>query len=247
MLDKACLSSQDHLLEIGTGWGALAIRAVSRFGCQVTSLTLSKEQKALAEERIAKAGYSDKITVLLCDYRNLNPEQYQFDKIVTVEMLEAVGPEFLPVFFEQCSKLLKPQGILVLQVITMPDSRYDNYLRKTDFIQKYIFPGGHCPSITALTNAVFNGSQGNLIVDHVENIGPHYAKALRLWNEAFLANYEDVVDKTQLHHIYDEVFKRKWEYYFCYCRAGFATRTLGDIQMRLTKINNQTLVKDIPM
>ncbi|KAI8815452.1 Mycolic acid cyclopropane synthetase-domain-containing protein [Cladochytrium replicatum] len=247
MISKGQVSPNDHVLEIGTGWGALSIECVKLTGCRVTTLTLSKEQKLLAEERIRAAGFEDKITVMLCDYRSLDPEVYQFDKILTVEMLEAVGPEFLPVFFETCNKLLNPQGILVLQVITMPDSRYKQYLRKTDFIQKYIFPGGHCPSVTALVDAVFKGSKGELVVDLVDNIGPHYAKALRLWREEFTENYDRVVAETGLQDIYDDVFRRKWEFYFAYCEAGFATRTLGDIQMRLVRPCNKLLLNGIPM
>ncbi|KAJ1563702.1 hypothetical protein HK096_011435 [Nowakowskiella sp. JEL0078] len=247
MIDKAKVVSTDHVLEVGTGWGALSIECVKRTGCKVTTLTLSKEQKTLAEERIRLAGFSDKITVLQCDYRNLDPKENQFDKLLTVEMLEAVGPEYLAPFFECANKLLKPNGILVLQVITLPDNRYKNYLRKTDFIQKYIFPGGHLPSFTALTEAIFKGSNGDLIVDKVDNIGPHYAKALRIWREEFVKNYDRVVEETGLHHIYTETFKRKWEYYFAYCEAGFANRVLGDIQVRLVRVGNEQLLIDIPM
>ncbi|RKO88110.1 Mycolic acid cyclopropane synthetase-domain-containing protein [Blyttiomyces helicus] len=250
MIDKGCISKDHHVLEIGTGWGALAIEAVRRTGCRVTSLTLSIEQKELAERRIEEAGLSSRITVLLTDYRDLDPKEHQFDRILTVEMLEAVGPEFLPVFFRCCDALLSTRdGILVLQVITMPDARYQTYLRKIDFIQKHIFPGGHCPSITALTNGIYEGSAGNLIVDRIDNIGPHYAKALRLWREKFLASFDRIASQGGMEHVYDDVFKRKWEFYFAYCEAGFATRTLGDIQMVLTRAGNMdsNLMRGIPM
>ncbi|KAJ3083169.1 hypothetical protein HK102_001219 [Quaeritorhiza haematococci] len=265
MLDKACIRPGDHVLEIGTGWGALAIEAVRRHDCRVTTLTLSSQQKALAEARIASLGLSSKITVLLCDYRKLDPTVYQFDRIITVEMLEAVGPEFLPVFFSTCNKLLKTQGVLVLQVITMPDSRYHGYRRKVDFIQKHIFPGGHCPSVTALVEAVYKGSEGNLIVDDLQNIGPHYAKALRLWREVFVQKFDGIVEDERRKwraehsedpeakgspyppHVYDDVFKRKWEFYFAYCEAGFATRTLGDVQVRCVRMGNAALLEGIPM
>ncbi|KAJ3101554.1 hypothetical protein HDU97_001303 [Phlyctochytrium planicorne] len=248
ILDMAAIREGDHVLEIGTGWGALAIEAVRRHKCKVTTLTLSKEQKALAEARIEAAGLSSHITVLLQDYRTLDPKQHRFDRIVTVEMLEAVGPEFLPVFFKQADALLDPhRGVLALQVITMPDSRYDAYLRKTDFIQKHIFPGGHCPSMTALVDGIMKGSKGRLVVDHVLNIGPHYAKALRLWRESFSENFDSVAEKTEdMRHVYTQEFKRKWEFYFAYCEAGFASRTLGDVQMRLTRERNLDLLDGIP-
>ncbi|KAJ3273867.1 hypothetical protein HDV01_003845 [Terramyces sp. JEL0728] len=230
LLENAEIEKGMKVLEIGTGWGALAIEAVKLYDCSVISLTLSEEQKLLAEERIAAAGYSDKITVLLCDYRNLDASVYHFDRIVTCEMLEAVGPEFLPLFFECADNLLGPNGIVSLQVITMPDSRYENYCTSVDFIKKHIFPGGHCPSVTALVDAVYAGSKGRLIVDKLENIGPHYAKCLRLWRERFMANFDEVVKETGKPHIYTPEFKRKWEFYFAYCEVGFSTRSLGDVQ-----------------
>ncbi|KAJ3093851.1 hypothetical protein HK100_006386 [Physocladia obscura] len=247
ILELAKIRRGDSVLEVGTGWGALSIEAVRKYDCTVVTLTLSKEQKALAEARIAKAGLSDKITVLLTDYRNLDPAHHQYDRIVTVEMLEAVGPEFMPVFFAQAEKLLKKNGILSLQVITMVDSRYIAYCKEIDFIQKYIFPGGHCPSVTSLTDAIYKGSKGKLVIDEMDNIGPHYAKALRLWREAFLENFDRIRDVTGLHHVYTQEFKRRWEYYFSYCEAGFATRALGDVQMRLTKECNEELVAGIPL
>ncbi|KAI9103298.1 Mycolic acid cyclopropane synthetase-domain-containing protein [Phlyctochytrium arcticum] len=247
MLDMAAIEEGMHVLEVGTGWGALAIEAVRRHGCRVTTLTLSKEQKALAEKRIAEAGLTSAIDVQLLDYRNMNPHK-KFDRIIAIEMLEAVGPEFLPVFFQKCHELLHPaNGIVALQVITMPDSRYQNYLKKVDFIQRHIFPGGHCPSMTALVDAVYQGSKGNLILDETRNIGPHYAKALRIWREKFMENCDKIAKEHNLEDKYDEVFKRKWEYYFAYCEAGFATRTLGNVQLRLSRANNNDLLAGIPM
>ncbi|TPX53899.1 hypothetical protein SeMB42_g00547 [Synchytrium endobioticum] len=245
ILEKAQIQEGDHVLEIGTGWGTLAMEAVKRCKCKVTSLTLSKEQKLLAEDRIEAAGLSDHITVLLQDYRALG-ETIKFDKIVTVEMLEAVGPQFLPAFFKVCDRVLAKDGIMVLQVITLPESRYKSYLNST-LINKHIFPGGHCPSITALTTAIQQGSQGNLIINSLQDIGPHYAKALRLWREAFLDSYDRVASQTGTSDIYDGVFKRKWEFYFTYCEAGFATSTLGDVQIRLVREGNQSILKGVPL
>jgi cyclopropane-fatty-acyl-phospholipid synthase len=246
LLELAEIRKGMKVLEVGTGWGFLAIEAVKKYNCEVVTLTLSKEQQQLAQDRIAEAGLTDKITVLLCDYRNLDPNEFQFDRIVTCEMLEAVGPEFLPVFFKQADSLLKPNGILSLQVITMPDARYKNYESSTDFIKKHIFPGGHCPSVTSLVDSIYSGSNGRLIVDKLDNIGPHYAKALRIWRERFVANFDQVVMETGQGNIYTTEFKRKWEFYFSYCEVGFMTRTLGDIQVRLSREANQDLLAGIP-
>eukprot|EP00842_Homolaphlyctis_polyrhiza_P003977 jgi/Hompol1/4580/HPOL_003729-RA len=249
LLDMAYIREGDHVLEIGTGWGALAMEAVRRHKCHVTTITLSQEQLVLAQERFKKAGMADKITVLLMDYRALDPAVYQFDRIISVEMLEAVGPEFLSTYFETCDRLLKPRGTLVVQVITMPEARYQSYLVSMDFIRLHIYPGGHCPSLTALVEAVNQGTQGRLMIDIIDNVGPHYAKALRLWREQFVANFDKVVANSSESEkaIYDEVFLRKWEYYFAYCEAGFASRTLGDLQIRLTRPGNADLAEGIPM
>ncbi|KAI9593419.1 Mycolic acid cyclopropane synthetase-domain-containing protein [Syncephalis fuscata] len=186
LIDMCCLKPGDRLLEIGSGWGALSIEAVLRTGCTVTTLTLSEEQKQMAEARIKKAGLEDSITVLLCDYRMLEPTDRPFDAIVAVEMLEAVGHEYFPAFFGQCHQLLHPQhGVLVAQVITMPESRYDNYRRGVDFINKYIFPGGHCPSVHALMNAATSASSGNLVLDYAENRPRDYARTLKQWRLRF--------------------------------------------------------------
>ncbi|KAJ8328392.1 hypothetical protein QVD99_000898 [Batrachochytrium dendrobatidis] len=248
LLEMACINDNDHILEIGTGWGTLAIEAVKRFKCRVTTITLSSEQQILAQERIQAAGLAAYITVLLTDYRNLDSSNQKFDRIISVEMVEAVGPEFLATYFETCDKLLKPRGVLVIQAITMPEIRYQAYAKSMDFIRKHIFPGGHCPSLTVLTEAMNQGTQGRLMIDIVDNIGPHYAKALRLWREQFVANFNKIVtknDKTEM--VYDQAFLRKWEYYFAYCEAGFASRTLGTLQIRFTRPQNVDLICGIPL
>ena len=225
--DQARIKSTDHVLEIGTGWGSFAIRAVQRLGCRVTSLTLSKEQKELAERRISEAGLKYRITVLLCDYRLHKPEiGGVYDKIVSIEMLEAVGRDYLNTYFSCMDRFLKRDGgIAVFQCITIPEARYEAYSRSDDFIRKYIFPGGHLPSVAQLIASINAGSKGHLIVDNVSNIGPHYARTLRTWKENFLSNFATF--RAELKGD-PEAFRRKWEYYFTYCEAAFNTKTLGD-------------------
>lgn len=220
-IDGGHVKATDHVLEIGTGWGSLAIRAVQRTGCRVTSLTLSKEQKALAEQRIAAAGFADRIAVLLMDYRSLaGSPQYQgpYDKIISIEMLEAVGQEYLATYFACIHNLLKKDsGIAVFQCITMPEGRHEAYSKSVDFINQYIFPGGYLPSTTQLLNHISAESNGTLIVEKVENISGHYTKTLRLWREAFLNNFDAKIRPAlKLEHkgMTDaeiRVFRRKWE------------------------------------
>lgn len=218
-IDNAKLKPTDHVLEIGTGWGSFAIRAVQRTGCRITSLTLSREQKELADRRIADAGLTDNIEVLICDYRALPmPREGPYDKIVSIEMLEAVGREFLKTYFECIHKLLKPNGgIAVFQCITMPESRYEAYAKGEDFIRKYIFPGGHLPTVTQLVTSIADGSKGSLVVDSIENIGTHYAKTLRIWKEQFMQNFDAIIRPALIaeHEGMTEadtaLFKRKWE------------------------------------
>jgi cyclopropane-fatty-acyl-phospholipid synthase len=221
-ISQAHIQPTDHVLEIGSGWGSFAIAAVKATGCRVTTLTLSTEQKVLAEERIAAAGLSDRIEVLLCDYRALPPppEGY-FDKVVSIEMLEAVGAEFLMTYFGCIDKLLKPEGgIAVFQCITIPETRYEAYAKGNDFIREYIFPGGHLPAVSQLVANIHAGSQGKLIVDDIKNIGGHYAKTLRQWGEKFEENFDrDIKPALLLEHkdMCDkdvEVFRRKWKVSF---------------------------------
>lgn len=265
------LRKGDRVLEIGTGWGSLAIKAVKDTGCTVTSLTLSVEQKELAEERIRQAGLEDKITVMLCDYRALEiPKEGPFDKLISIEMLEAVGAEYLETYFACVDRLLKKDGgIACFQCITIPESvgtfvwsrsveanmeqRYDSYAKSDDFIRRYIFPGGHLPSISQLIQSMAKGSKGTLVVDDIENIGAHYAKTLRLWNEKFLLNFDAEI-KPALMREHEgmtkadvETFKRKWEYYFTYCEAGFATKTLGDHIVTVSREGAMEAIEDVPL
>lgn len=216
-IDGARIKPTDHILEIGTGWGSFAMEAVKKTGCRVTSLTLSTEQKALAEKRIAAAGYTDKIQVLLMDYRALPVPNVLYDKVISIEMLEAVGSEYLETYFSCIHKLLKKDGIAVFQCITMPENRYKAYAKGEDFIRKYIFPGGHLPSISQLVEKISAGSEGTLVVEKVENIGGHYAKTLRLWREEFMLNFESRIRPALMMEHEDmgekeiAVFCRKWE------------------------------------
>ena len=218
-IEHAKIKRTDHVLEIGTGWGSFAIAAVRKTGCRVTSLTLSREQKELADERIAEAGFTENVEVLLCDYRALPmPKEGPYDKVVSIEMLEAVGREYLEIYFNCIHKLLKPQGgIGVFQCITMPEARYEAYSKGEDFIRKYIFPGGHLPTITQLVGSIERGSAGALVVDEVYNIGGHYAKTLRLWKEKFEMNFDSKIRPALLSE-HDgmtgrdvDLFRRKWE------------------------------------
>ncbi|RKF79877.1 Tuberculostearic acid methyltransferase UfaA1 [Golovinomyces cichoracearum] len=251
-IQQARIKQTDHVLEIGTGWGSFAIEAVRKTGCRVTSLTLSAEQKKLAEERIEAVGYQDKIKVLLMDYRALPIPDIPFDKVVSIEMLEAVGKEYLETYFSCIHKLLSKNGIAVFQCITMPEGRYENYAKGEDFIRKYIFPGGHLPSISQLINNISKGSNGTLVVENIENIGGHYARTLRLWKEEFLRNFDSkikpalVASHKAIGEKELEVFRRKWEYYFVYCEAGFATKTLGDVIITVGREGAMELMEGIP-
>ncbi|MBP7341103.1 MAG: cyclopropane-fatty-acyl-phospholipid synthase [Smithellaceae bacterium] len=225
IIRKAQLQPTDHVLEIGCGWGGFALEAARTTGCRVTGITVSEEQFALADERIRRAGLQDRISILLRDYRHMTG---LFDKIVSIEMLEAVGHRYLGTFFQSCDRLLKPAGKLVIQVITIPDQSYENYRRTSDWIKKYIFPGGHLPSVTALSSAVTKNT--SLLMEQLEDIGVHYARTLKDWRETFSHN----VDKINALG-FDEVFRRKWIYYLATCEAGFRERAIGDIQVVFRK------------
>ncbi|MFL6578470.1 MAG: class I SAM-dependent methyltransferase [Povalibacter sp.] len=222
---KLALTPNDHVLEIGCGWGGFAIHAASRYGCHVTATTISQEQYEFAAKRIAAAGLNHRVTLLLQDYRDL---EGQFDKIVSIEMIEAVGPHYLDTYTSACSRLLKSDGAMLLQAITLQDQLYDAALRSVDFIQRYIFPGSFIPSITAILGSF--ATHTDMKAFHLEDIGPHYATTLRHWRERFVGNLPQVRKLG-----YSETFIRMWEYYLCYCEGGFLERQLGDVQVILTK------------
>jgi cyclopropane-fatty-acyl-phospholipid synthase len=222
---KLALCSSDHLLEIGTGWGGLALHAAQHYGCRVTTTTISRAQYEYAREAIAAAGLEDRVTLLLEDYRELKGS---YDKLVSVEMIEAVGAAYLEGYFHQCSTLLAANGSMLLQAITIQDQIYDEVLRSVDYIQRYIFPGSFIPSITALSAAICRAS--DLKIFHLEDIGPHYARTLALWRRNF---FEHLPEVRRLG--YPDGFVRMWEFYLCYCEGAFAERQLGDVQMLLTK------------
>jgi cyclopropane-fatty-acyl-phospholipid synthase len=228
-LERICraldLKAGDHVLEIGTGWGGFALHAAGRYGCRVTTVTLSREQRDLAMERIREAGLGDRIDVQLCDYRDLHG---QYDKLVSIEMIEAVGADHLDTYFRQCGRLLKPGGIMFLQAITIADQRYDQALRNVDFIQKHIFPGGFLPSVQALANSVARAS--DLRVVYLDDIGRHYATTLAAWRGRFTS-----ADAKVRALGFDDRFIRMWRFYLCYCEGGFRERDLGTVQMLLAK------------
>lgn len=220
-LRQTRVQASDHVLEIGTGWGSFALMAARTTGCRVTTVTLSDEQKTLAEERIRDAGLDDRVEVLKADYRELDGVG-SFDKIVSIEMIEHVGHDFLGVFFECMDRYLKERGgICYFQCITIPETRYQQYRRGEDFIKKYIFPGGHLPTVSGLVAGINRGSRGRLIVEEIKSIGAHYPRALRTWRESFLANFEPSIvpslreRQTAMTAAEMERFKRQWEVSKC--------------------------------
>ena len=231
LIRKARLRASDHLLEIGCGWGGFAIEAARQTGCRVTAVTVSQAQYDLARERVAAAGLSEHITLMLTDYRQIRG---RFDKIVSIEMLEAVGHGYYPLFFRRLDELLNPQGIAVLQTITIPDQQYASYRRESDWIRKHIFPGGHLPSLSILTATMTRHS--HLMVDDVENIGDHYAITLAAWRRRFEARRDQVAALG-----FDRTFRRKWRYYLSSCEAAFREHVIGDLQLVLTRAGNRRL------
>jgi cyclopropane-fatty-acyl-phospholipid synthase len=222
---KLDLRPTDHLLEIGTGWGGMAIHAATQYGCRVTTTTISRRQAEVARDRVRGLGLGDRITVVEEDYRDLRGT---FDKLVSIEMIEAVGHENLEDYFRVCRDRIRPGGLLALQAITMPDDEYDRYRRSVDFIQRHIFPGSCVPSVTAMSHAMARA--GGLRMVHLEEIGLHYAVTLRRWRENFMAKREAIRALG-----FDERFLRKFEFYFCYCEGGFLERYSGDVQMVLRR------------
>lgn len=223
--DKLQLCENDHVIEIGTGWGGLAIYAAENYGCKVTTTTISDAQFELAKQRVEEANLSDKITLLKQDYRLL---QGQYDKLVSIEMIEAVGHDFMAEFFAKCNSLLKDSGKMLIQAITISDGRYDHYRNNVDFIQRYIFPGGCLPSISVMANHV--AQQTNMVIDNIEDIGLHYARTLADWRKKFEDNWHEIKEVG-----YDESFKRLWLYYLSYCEGGFKERVISTHHLVMRK------------
>ncbi len=234
-LDRICqklqLNANDHLIEIGTGWGSMAIHAAKHYGCRVTTTTISEEQYAWAERRIVEEGLQNKITLLKQDYRALTG---QYDKLVSIEMIEAVGHQFLDTYIGTINRLLKDDGIALIQAITIDDQRYEQAKTEVDFIKRYIFPGSFIPCVTAIQQSFTRSSDMKMI--HMEDITPHYARTLAAWRERFLANSSAIKALG-----YDDTFIRLWDFYFAYCEGGFAERVIGDVQVMFAKpLNRRT-------
>ncbi|NMH58906.1 SAM-dependent methyltransferase [Alteromonas ponticola] len=233
--EKLQLNEDDHLLEIGTGWGGLAIYAAKHFGAKVTTTTISEEQHAYAANWIEKEGLNHKITLLKQDYRDLTGT---YTKLVSVEMIEAVGHRYLDTFINKCNSLLKGDALMLLQCITIDDRRFENYANSVDFIQKYIFPGGFLPSIEVL-NTHFKRSS-NLVIRDLHDIGLDYAKTLNDWYHRFIQSKDELTQAG-----YDEQFHRLWTYYLKYCEGGFLERTISTVQIVLSKPGFHQAIKRV--
>lgn len=228
-LDRICrkldLGPRDHVLEIGTGWGSFALHAAGRYGCRVTTTTLSAEQAALARERIRQAGLADRITVLEEDYRRLTGS---YDKLVSIEMIEAVGVRYYPAYFRACSRLLRPEGAMLLQAIVVDDRHFRHDARHEDFIKRWIFPGGVLPSVGEIARRVAEDTDLQQV--HLEDLTSHYAETLRRWHANLRSAWGELLAAGR-----DEDFLRLWEFYFHYCRGGFLERRVGVVQSVLAK------------
>ncbi|MCO4794860.1 MAG: class I SAM-dependent methyltransferase [Bacteriovoracaceae bacterium] len=222
------IQSGDHILEVGCGWGGFAEYATTHYDCKVTGITISKEQYKFAVERIEKANLQDKVTILLQDYRDLSG---QFDKVVSVEMIEAVGHEYLPQYFQTIDRLLKNDGVAVIQAITSPDSRYDSFRTGVDFIQKHIFPGSLLPSVGAMVGAF--QKETTLQLHNLRDIGLSYAKTLAAWRSKVEKKRPEIRELGM-----NDQFFSKWNYYLCYCEAAFVERNISTVQVTLIKPNN---------
>lgn len=227
--DKLDLKTTDHVVEIGTGWGGFAIYAARHYGCKVTTTTISKQQYTLAVERIKAANLDSVITVLLNDYRDLTGK---FDKLVSIEMIEAVGHQYYDTYFAKIGSLLKPDGLALIQAITIADQRFEAAKNSVDFIQRYIFPGSCIPSNTAMLGSITKTTDLRLF--DCEDIGPHYATTLAAWRENFFTHLDSIRKLG-----YSEEFIKMWEFYLCYCEGGFAERALGDVHLLLAKPDNR--------
>ena len=225
IIDQLKIEPHHHVLEIGCGWGGFAARLAERTGARLTATTISEQQYKYARERVENVGVADRISIVKQDYRNLSG---QFDRIVSIEMIEAVGHEYLPTYFSKIADLLTTDGAAMIQAITMPDHRYSQYLKEVDYIRTRVFPGSNVPSISAMVEAV--AKKSDLRPTNIFDFGYHYARTLREWRIRFLEN-EDKIARLG----YDENFRRAWVYYLCYCEAGFEEGYTGDVHLLLTK------------
>jgi cyclopropane-fatty-acyl-phospholipid synthase len=222
---KLSVQQGDRVVELGCGWGGFAIHAASEYGCHVTGVTLSREQLDYARRRVASLGLDDRIELRLQDYRDVDGT---FDKLVSIEMIEAVGHQYLDEFFRVCSSLLAGDGQMALQAITITDQRYAEHLRTVDFMKRYIFPGGCLVSISAVCDATARVTDLRLV--DLRDISSHYARTLRRWRDRFNARLEQVRGMG-----FPERFIRLWEYYLSYCEGAFTERYVGDVQMVFQK------------
>ncbi|MGM0562914.1 MAG: class I SAM-dependent methyltransferase [Pseudomonadota bacterium] len=229
LCDKLQLTPADHLLEVGTGWGGCAVFAARHYGCRVTTTTISREQYQLAVERVEREGLSGQIEVLLEDYRDL---EGHYDKLISVEMIEAVGHHFLDEYFEQCRARLKPGGLAVIQAITIEDHRYEQALNSVDFIKRFIFPGSFIPCVSVLTASA---GRAKLRLVNLEDIGDSYARTLNEWRQRFSAEVDRVLALG-----YDQRFVRMWLFYLCYCEGGFIERSISDVHLLLAAEDNRS-------
>ncbi|HEC73457.1 MAG TPA: class I SAM-dependent methyltransferase [Methylophaga aminisulfidivorans] len=228
LCDKLDLQASDHLLEIGTGWGGCAVYAALNYGCQVTTTTISQQQYDYAIKRVAECGLEDKVTVLLQDYRDLDG---QYDKLISIEMVEAVGHHFIDEYFQRCSDLLKEEGLAIIQAITLEDHRYEQAVKSVDFIKRFIFPGSFIPCVSVLVNSA---AKAEIKLINLEDLGTSYATTLREWRERFFSNIDQVRTLG-----YDEPFLRMWEFYLCYCEGGFIERSISDVHLLFSKQANR--------
>jgi cyclopropane-fatty-acyl-phospholipid synthase len=228
-LDEICrqleLSPDDHLLEIGTGWGGMAIHAAKHYGCRVTTTTISAQQYEYASERVKQEGLEGQISLLCEDYRNLSGD---YDKLVSIEMIEAVGHEFYKNYFETCTRLLKHNGKMVIQAITVADQRYQQARDSVDYIKRYIFAGGCLPSVAVIADHVANDTDMQIV--HLRDITEDYANTLAHWRKRFMSRLDALGAMG-----FDEEFVRLWEYYLCYCEGGFRERVISTVQLALAK------------
>jgi cyclopropane-fatty-acyl-phospholipid synthase len=228
-LDVICrkldLQANDHLLEIGSGWGGMAIHAARNYGCRVTTTTISREQYEAACRRVVEAGLEDRITVIFKDYRDLDGS---YDKLVSIEMIEAVGHEFYKQYFGACASLLKPGGLMLIQAITVPDQRYRYVRNSVDFIQRYIFPGGSLPGHEIIMSSIRKHTDLQMV--GMQEMGEDYARTLQVWRQRFLSRLDDVRALG-----FDDVFIRMWDYYLCYCQGAFEERVIGTSQFLFAK------------